>query len=63
VNLLTREQLANVRARLELAAEEVPFVAEDETGATYNYGEDPSPTHPPSPSTEEWLGIVPDDLS
>src|SRR5688572_24138566 len=56
-HLLTPEDFAKVAAKLQLIPEDAPMIAEDDTGAMYNYGEEGFPNQRPTPRAIEWLGV------
>ena len=58
--VLTEESFRRLIERIELVPDEVPFIAEDGTGATYNYGLEGFPKVKLDISAEAWLGIRPD---
>lgn len=58
-SIFSQEDLARIVSLVKLVADEAPFVAEDETGANYNYGVEGFPKVRPTPSAQEWLGVHP----
>ena len=59
-SLFRNESFARISAKLELVPGRSLFVAEDEEGHTYSYGDRGFPASRPRPRAEEWLGMHPD---
>ena len=57
--IFTPADFAKIAHKVELIADEATMVAEDDTGASYNYGEEGFPSERPKPSAAEWLGVKP----
>lgn len=57
--LFTPEDRARIIAKVLIVADEVPMIAEDDSGALYNYGEEGFPQRPPDISAQEWFGVSP----
>jgi hypothetical protein len=58
-SLLTPEDFALLGTKVELIADEVPIVAEDDLGGTYNYGREGFPRERSNPRAADWLGVQP----
>jgi len=58
-DLFTLEDYAQIVEKVALIAEEVPMIAEDDFGGTYNYGLEGFPDERPVPRATEWLGVRP----
>lgn len=56
--LFTREDLARITAKVALIPDEVPMIAEDDSGA-YNYGEEGFAERAPDICAAAWLGVRP----
>ncbi|MGA8780267.1 MAG: hypothetical protein WB567_05940, partial [Terracidiphilus sp.] len=59
-NLFSPVSFAKLGEKIQLLADESPFVAEDDQGNKYSYGADGFPPHRPTPNAKEWLNIEPD---
>lgn len=57
--LFTREDLARISAKAALVPDEAPMIAEDDSGARYNYGEEGFPERAPDIRAAAWLGVRP----
>jgi|SRR5579862_4521876 len=58
--LFTPADLAAIVAKVKLIADDgAETIAEDDTGASYNYGKEGFPTNRPKPGAAEWLGVKP----
>ena len=57
--LFSPEDYARIIAKVTLVPDRVPMIAEDDSGATYNYGAEGFPQTSPNPSAREWFGVVP----
>jgi hypothetical protein len=57
--LFTREELTRITAKITLVPDEAPMIAEDDSGAHYNYGEEGFPECAPDIRATEWLGVRP----
>jgi len=57
--LFTPEDYAKITAKVTLIPDHAPMIAEDDTGASYNYGQDGFPTPSPVPPAREWFGVSP----
>jgi hypothetical protein len=51
---------AKLTQKVQLIADEAPFVAEDDAGNSYSYGAEGFPAKRPNPSARDWLGVEPD---
>ncbi len=58
--VFSEESFAKLTSRLELLPSESPFVAEDDFGNQYSFGQQGFPERRPSPSAEDWIGVQPD---
>ena len=58
--LFTADDFAKITAKVSLVAEEAAgMIAEDDTGASYNYGQEGFPEQTPRLRAAEWLGVRP----
>jgi len=57
--IFTSEDLAQIAAKVVLVPDEVPMIAEDDTGAQYNYGKEGFPERTHDIRAMEWLGVRP----
>jgi hypothetical protein len=55
--LFAPDDFARITAKVALIADEAPMIAEDDSGAKYNYGEEGFPRERPTPSAADWLGV------
>lgn len=63
--LFRPEDIDTIKSKVELFSDEAGMIAEDESGAQYNYGEEGFPKVSPDVRAREWLGVSPkshDDL-
>ncbi|MEW6406383.1 MAG: hypothetical protein AB1649_31755 [Chloroflexota bacterium] len=58
--LFTKETYAKLEERLKLIYDDSPYIAEDEAGQIYNYGQEGFPDEPPDIPAFEWLAVEPD---
>jgi hypothetical protein len=58
-DMFTAQDFEIISKNLKLIADEGSMIAEDDTGASYNYGQEGFPNEHPSPSAEQWLGVQP----
>lgn len=58
-NVFSRRTFAKIEAKLELIADDALMVAEDDTGAHYDYEKEGFPAKRPHPSAADWLGVEP----
>ncbi|MBN1667015.1 MAG: hypothetical protein JW862_07995 [Anaerolineales bacterium] len=58
--LFTPESLAQLARKIELVYDGSPFIAEDELGNRYNYGQEGFTEARLEVRAEEWLGVSPD---
>jgi hypothetical protein len=58
-SLFTKEDLARIRERLALVPDEASIIAEDDSGAQYNYGQEGFPKRGPDIRAADWLGVSP----
>jgi hypothetical protein len=56
-SLFAAGDFARILSLVNLVADEASMIAEDDTGASYNYGEEGFPAELPSPSAKQWLGV------
>lgn len=59
MSLFTPEDYRQIVGKIELISDEYPFIAEDNTGASYNHGEDGFKEPGPEHSAAKWLGVKP----
>ena len=57
--LFTPDDYARIGAKVALIPRDAGIIAEDDSGATYSYWRDGFPKKCPSPSAEEWFGVIP----
>lgn len=57
--LFKRSDLAKIQAKIKLVAEDASMIAEDESGAQYDYGQEGFPSERPRPAAADWLGVKP----
>jgi hypothetical protein len=58
-HLFTPDDYARITSKVSLIPDDAPVIAEDDTGASYNYGKESFPKRRPSLSAEEWFGVSP----
>jgi len=58
-HLFTPEDYAKIVDKVALVADDVGMIAEDDSGARYDYGEEGFPKENPKPDAAEWLGVRP----
>ena len=58
-HLFTPDDYARIAAKVVLIADEAGFLAEDDLGGSYNYGQEGFPRQRPTPIAAEWLGVHP----
>ena len=58
-SLFTRSDLAKLMQKLELVADDASMIAEDQTGAAYDYGREGFPKEHVVSSATDWLGVKP----
>jgi len=59
-HIFSPEDFAKITTRIELVPDEdAPLIAEDDTGASYNYGKEGFPKENPTPRAAEWLNVTP----
>lgn len=59
-HLFSKRDFARIRSKVELVPDDnAPMIAEDDTGASYNYGDEGFPLGVPKPSAAEWLEARP----
>jgi len=58
-HLFTPADFAKINSKIALVADDAPMVAEDDTGATYNYGKEGFSKQKPDVSAAEWLAVKP----
>ena len=59
-HLFTEETFARLDGKLVFVYDGSPFIAEDDSGRTYNYGQEGFPDETPDIPTHEWLKVEPD---
>jgi hypothetical protein len=59
-DLFSPDLFVKLTEKIQLVADELAMVAEDEHGNSYSYGIDGFPPNRPSPNASQWLGIQPD---
>jgi hypothetical protein len=57
--LFTERDLLAMTAKVQLVLDDASFVAEDDEGGRYCYGEEGFPDQPPRVSAREWFGVSP----
>jgi hypothetical protein len=57
--LFAPDDFAQITSKIKFVADDAPVIAEDESGATYSYGQDGFPDERPSPTAAEWFGVEP----
>lgn len=57
--LFTPDDYARITAKVALVPDNAPMIAEDDSGASYNYGAESFPETHPTPSAYEWFGVSP----
>jgi hypothetical protein len=57
--LFSERDLLTITAKVRFVLDDAPFVAEDEDGGRYSYGEDGFPDPPPRVRAYEWFGVFP----
>jgi hypothetical protein len=58
-HLLSRADFEKIEQKVKLVADEASFVAEDDAGRLYSYGDEGVTEERSKPSAEEWLGVTP----
>jgi hypothetical protein len=58
--LFTAGTLARLEQKVRFIYDGSPFLAEDETGRSYSYGQEGFSNQPPDIPATEWLGVEPD---
>ncbi len=59
-SLFTPEDITRINSEIALIAEHnARFIAEDDSGASYNYGDEGFPKRPRKLRAAEWLGVTP----
>lgn len=58
-HLFAPSEFAQITSRVELVADGASMIAEDDTGASYDYGREGFPPEGAEPTAEEWLGVRP----
>jgi hypothetical protein len=58
--LFTKESLARLEEKLTFVYDGSPYIAEDEIGRRFNYGEEGFPDLPPDIQARDWLNVEPD---
>ncbi|HEY7240434.1 MAG TPA: hypothetical protein VH600_14765 [Burkholderiales bacterium] len=58
-HVFSRAAFAKIEGKVKLVADDAPMIAEDDTGAQYNYGKEGFPEKRPTPNAAEWLGVKP----
>lgn len=58
-DLFTPEDYASITAKVALVPDKASMIAEDESGASYNYGAEGFRETSPGPSAYEWFGVSP----
>jgi len=58
--LFTPDELAHINAKVALVADDAaPFIAEDDQGASFNYGDGDQPKRLLKLRAAEWFGVEP----
>jgi hypothetical protein len=57
--LFSREDFTRITAKVELLSYDGPMVAEDDSGASYNYNTEGFPDRAPDVRAKDWLGVTP----
>lgn len=58
--VLSKEDYAQLKSKIEIIGDNSPFIATDETGKTYNYGEEGFSNKKPDIRAQDWLGVTPE---
>ena len=58
-NLFTSDDFARITEKIALVPDNAGMIAEDDSGARYNYGQEGFPKPRPTPSADEWFGVFP----
>jgi hypothetical protein len=58
-DVFTAVDFARITAKVALVPDDAPMIAEDDTGASYDYGREGFPLNRPTPCAAEWLGVTP----
>ena len=58
-DLFSPEDYARIIAKVTLVPDRATMIAEDDSGASYNYGTEGFPQASPTPSAREWFGVTP----
>jgi hypothetical protein len=57
--LFTGRDILSITAKVRLVVDDQPFVAEDDEGGRYNYGDEGFPDSEPRITAREWFGVRP----
>jgi hypothetical protein len=58
-HLFTERDVLTITAKVRFVVHDAAFVAEDDDGGRYSYGEEGFPDPPPRIRTIEWFGVSP----
>ncbi len=58
--VLSKEDYAKITSKIEIVGDNSPFIAIDETGKSYNYGEEGFSEEEPDIRARDWFGVTPD---
>lgn len=57
--LFSEREVLRITARVQIVVDDAAFVAENDDGGRYNYGEESSPNPAPKIGAYEWFGVSP----
>ena len=58
-HLFSERDLLTITAKVRFVLDDAPFVAEDDDGGRYSYGDEGFPDPKPKVSAREWFGVSP----
>jgi hypothetical protein len=57
--LFSEKDILTITAKVRFVLDDAPFVAEDDDGGRYSYGDEGFPDSKPNKSAREWFGVSP----
>ena len=58
-HLFTPDDFAKITSKIALVPDDAPMIAEDDTGASYNYGKEGFSKKKPDIRASDWLAVTP----
>lgn len=58
-HLFSERDVLTITAKVRFVLDDAPFVAEDDDGGRYSYGDEGFPDLKPQVSAREWFGVSP----